>query len=69
MNWAVGGSAALVLILVYVPFLQPIFDTVTLNVNDWLLMIPFIFGNAIAAELTKIYLRHRIARRQAVLAK
>jgi Ca2+-transporting ATPase len=68
MNWAVGGSAALVLLLVYVPFLQPVFDTVSLNVNDWILMLPFIFGNAIAAELTKIYLRYRVAKRRAALS-
>ncbi|HEY3275277.1 MAG TPA: cation-translocating P-type ATPase [Syntrophorhabdaceae bacterium] len=68
MNWATMGSAVLVLFIVYVPFLQPIFDTVSLGVNDWLLMIPFIFGNAIAAELTKIYLRHRMAKRKVVLA-
>ena len=59
MIWAVGFSFALVLLVVYVPFLQPFFDTVPLSLNDWLLMLPFFFASPIAMELVKVYFRRR----------
>ncbi len=62
MLWADGSSLLVVLAAVYVPFLQPFFDTVALSLNDWLLMIPFILMASIAAELTKIYLRWKAAK-------
>jgi Ca2+-transporting ATPase len=61
MVWAVGASFLLVLMVVYVPFLQPFFDTVPLTRNDWLMMLPFFFASAIAMELLKIYFRRRSA--------
>ncbi len=57
MVWATAGSALLILLIVYVPFLRPFFDTVPLGIKDWLLMIPFIFSNAVAAEVTKVFFR------------
>ena len=39
--------------VVYVPFLQPFFDTVPLTLDDWLMMLPFFFASAIAMELLK----------------
>jgi Ca2+-transporting ATPase len=63
MVWAVGASLLLVLMVVYVPFLQPFFDTVPLTLDDWLMMAPFFFASAIAMELLKFYFRSR-ARRQ-----
>ena len=36
MIWAVLGSAAIVLLVIYVPFLQPFFDTTPLSLEDWL---------------------------------
>jgi nucleotide-binding universal stress UspA family protein len=62
MVWAVGASFLLVLMVVYVPFLQPFFDTVPLTVDDWLLMAPFFFASAIAMEVLKVYFRSREAR-------
>jgi Ca2+-transporting ATPase len=59
MIWAVSFSFALVLLVVYVPFLQPFFDTVPLSLNDWLLMLPFFFASPVAMELVKIYFRRR----------
>jgi P-type Ca2+ transporter type 2C len=61
--WMVGAtvlSFLLVLIVVYVPFLQPFFYTVTLTPDDWLFMLPFFFASPIAMELIKVYIRrHR----------
>jgi Ca2+-transporting ATPase len=62
MVWAVGASLLLVLVVVYVPFLQPFFDTVPLTLDDWLMMLPFFFASAIAMELLKFYFRRRSAK-------
>jgi nucleotide-binding universal stress UspA family protein len=59
MVWAVGASLLLVLMVVYVPFLQPFFDTVPLTLDDWLMMLPFFFASAIAMELLKLFFRSR----------
>ncbi|HLC07990.1 MAG TPA: cation-transporting P-type ATPase, partial [Methyloceanibacter sp.] len=62
MVWAVGVSFLLVMMVVYVPFLQPFFDTVPLTAGDWLFMAPFFFASPIAMELVKVYFRQRTAR-------
>jgi len=59
--WANGSSFLVVLISVYVPFLNPFFDTVPLSVSDWIFMLPFMVLASIAAEITKVYLRHKAA--------
>ncbi len=61
MFWANGSSLLIVLISVYVPFLNPFFDTVPLSIGDWLFMIPFMCLASIAAEITKVYLRYKAA--------
>ncbi len=62
MVWAVGASLLLVLMVVYVPFLQPFFDTIPLTLDDWLMMLPFFFASAVAMELLKVYFRRRSAK-------
>ena len=62
MVWAVGVSFLLVLMVIYVPFLQPFFDTVALTGSDWLLMLPFFFASPLAMELLKVYFRRRATR-------
>jgi len=57
MVWAVSASFVLVLMVVYVPFLRPFFDTVPLTLDDWLFMLPFFFASPIAMELVKLYFR------------
>jgi len=61
MVWAAGVSFLLVLMVVYVPFLRPFFDTVPLSTEDWLLMLPFFFASPLAMELLKVYFRKRTA--------
>ncbi|MEK7757059.1 MAG: cation transporting ATPase C-terminal domain-containing protein, partial [Planctomycetota bacterium] len=61
MVWAVGVSFVLVLMVVYVPFLRPFFDTVPLTAGDWLFMLPFFFASPAAMELLKVYFRKRTA--------
>jgi Ca2+-transporting ATPase len=59
MNLAVLASFALVLVVVYAPFLNPFFDTVPLSLEQWALMLPFFFASPIAMELVKLYFRRR----------
>ncbi len=54
MNWAIISSLVLLLGVVYVPFLQGIFDTVPLGWTQWEIILPLLLGPSIAAELTKI---------------
>ena len=57
MNWAVLGSLALIFVVVYVPFLQPIFNTASLGLEQWLEILPLVLIPSIAAEVTKIFIR------------
>jgi magnesium-transporting ATPase (P-type) len=59
MNMAVVFSLIVVMAVIYVPFLNTIFGTVPLAAIDWVWIIPFSLLAAVAAELTKIYLRAR----------
>lgn len=62
MVWAVGVSLLLVLMVIYVPFLRPFFDTVPLTAGDWAMMLPFFFASPIAMELLKFVFRKHKAR-------
>ena len=50
MQYAVGVSLVLLLAVVYVPQLQPIFNTTALGWQEWQLMLPLIAVPALAAE-------------------
>ncbi len=54
MNIAILSSLALLMAVVYIPFLQGIFDTVPLGWTQWRIILPLLIGPSIAAELTKI---------------
>ncbi len=58
MQYAVLTSLILLLVVVYVPFLQIVFDTVALSALHWGYVIPLILLPSVVAELTKVYLRH-----------
>jgi len=53
MFYAVTASLILLLAVVYVPILQPVFNTVPLGIAQWELMLPLLFVPAVAAEVTK----------------
>lgn len=61
MNWAVISSIVLLLAVLYVPFLQPIFDTAPLGWEQWKYLLPLLFIPAFAAELTKMGISRRKA--------
>jgi Ca2+-transporting ATPase len=56
MNWAVLGSLVLILMVIYVPFLQGIFDTAPLGWAQWLEILPLVLIPSVAAEVTKVFL-------------
>jgi P-type Ca2+ transporter type 2C len=55
MNMAVAFSFALLMAVVYVPFLQPIFNTTSLGWSQWELVVPLLIVPSLAAELTKYF--------------
>jgi Ca2+-transporting ATPase len=56
MNLAVLSSSLLLLAVIYVPFLQPIFNTVPLGWSQWELVLPLLIVPSLAAEFTKYIL-------------
>jgi Ca2+-transporting ATPase len=63
MQYAVGLSLILLLLVVSVPFLQPIFNTHFPSLVEWVVIIGFALIPAISEEITKAYLRWRDNRR------
>ncbi|MEW6239346.1 MAG: cation-translocating P-type ATPase [Chloroflexota bacterium] len=57
MQYAVGLSITLLLLVSSVPFLQPIFNTHFLAVNEWLIVVGLALVPAASEEVTKLYLR------------
>jgi Ca2+-transporting ATPase len=59
MQYAVLASVVILLAVMYVPVLQPIFDTSTLGLRHWSVVFPFLLLPSVAAEITKVFLRRR----------
>jgi Ca2+-transporting ATPase len=57
MQYAVGLSIALLLLVCGVPFLQPIFNTHFLSGREWLIVVGLALIPATAEEITKFFLR------------
>ena len=57
MQYAVGFSMLLIVLVVNVPFLQPIFNTHFLTSTEWLIVIGLALIPAISEEITKFFLR------------
>jgi Ca2+-transporting ATPase len=68
MQYAVLLSIVLLFIVIYVPFLQPIFDTVPLGMREWTAVLPLLLVPGIAAEITKAFVRLHTRQRAAVTA-
>jgi len=61
MQMAVGASIVLLLAVIYIPFLDPIFNTTFIGLREWLAMAPLILLPATAAEITKYLGRRALA--------
>lgn len=59
MIWAVSFSFILMLGVLYFPFLQTFFGTVSLGWRDWLMMLPFMVVAPVTAEIVKWIQRQR----------
>ncbi|MCC6500240.1 MAG: cation-translocating P-type ATPase [Anaerolineales bacterium] len=57
MQYAVGLSILLLLLVINVPFLQPIFNTHFLSVREWSVVLGLAIFPAVAEEITKFFLR------------
>jgi Ca2+-transporting ATPase len=57
MQYGVISSLVILLAIIYVPFLDPIFNTAWLGWREWYVMLPLIFAPSVAAEITKFFLR------------
>ena len=53
MQYAVSASVILLLATVYLPFLQPIFNTVPLGWREWGVLLPLVFLPAVVSEINK----------------
>lgn len=58
MNWAVISSFVLLLTVIYMPFLQVIFDTSALAWKQWRIILPLLILPSIAAELVKMFVTY-----------
>ncbi len=59
MQYAVGLSIALLLIVCGIPFLQPIFNTHSLSFNEWSVVLGLSLIPAFSEEVTKFFLRRQ----------
>jgi Ca2+-transporting ATPase len=63
MQYAVLASIGLMILVVSIPFLQPIFNTHLPNPREWAVIFSFAIIPAIVEEVTKWFLRWRDRRR------
>jgi Ca2+-transporting ATPase len=57
MQYGAGVSAGLLLMVIYVPYFQPLFATVPLSLRDWLIVLPLALLPSIVAVIAKWVLR------------
>ncbi len=62
MQYAVGLSITLMLLVVNVPFLQPIFNTHFMSAREWVVVVGLALIPAASEEITKFFLRRKDAR-------
>ena len=57
MQYAVGLSIFLLLLVINVPFLQPIFNTHFMSLREWGVVLGLALIPAVSEEITKLFLR------------
>lgn len=61
MQYAVGASMTLLILVCVIPFLQPIFNTHNPSAREWAVVLGLAITPAIAEEITKFFLRRQKA--------
>ena len=59
MQYAVAVSILALMLVINVPFLQPIFNTHFLSLNEWIIVIGLALIPAISEEITKFFFRQK----------
>ena len=59
MQYAVGASIVLLLLVINVPFLQPVFNTHMMSATEWAFVLGLSLIPAVAEEITKFFLRRQ----------
>ena len=59
MQYAVSFSLILILLVVNIPFLQPIFNTQFLTPREWIVVVGLALVPAVSEEITKFFLRRK----------
>ncbi|MCS6992731.1 MAG: cation-translocating P-type ATPase C-terminal domain-containing protein, partial [Anaerolineales bacterium] len=59
MQYAVGASMLLLILVCVIPFLQPIFNTHNPSLQEWTVVLGLAILPAIAEEITKFFLRRQ----------
>jgi Ca2+-transporting ATPase len=57
LQYGVLASLAIQLLIIYLPALDPVFNTTALQARDWLVIVPLILLPAAVAEVSKMVLR------------
>ncbi len=65
MFYAVVSSLLLLLLVIYVPFLQTVFNTVPLTLSHWQVLIPLLVMPAVVAEVSKLVINRFYSRKAA----
>lgn len=64
MIYAELSSLALLMAVIYIPFLQPVFNTTPLGWEQWKIVLPLLLAPSIAAELSKLLSHHLFYRKE-----
>jgi len=62
--WGIATELALQALIVYVPFLNRVFQTAPIGARDWLFLLPFVPLCLVADEVRKLLLRAYLRRRK-----
>ncbi len=69
MQYAVLSSVALLLAVIYIPFISTVFNVVPLGLQAWAYLLPLILLPAVVDEIAKIFLRRSDMRKAASVGR